>query len=43
MAMLLATAEITGEEADYVEVLSVLREHCDYDALQRMVRVARAE
>ncbi|MGY1992216.1 hypothetical protein [Mycolicibacterium fortuitum] len=52
LAMLLATAEITGKEADYVEgshdvdsaenAISVLREHCDYDALQRMVRVARA-
>lgn len=52
LAMLLATAEITGEEADYVEVprdfdsaedaITALREHCDFDALQRMVRIGRA-
>lgn len=52
LAMLLATAEITREEADYVEVprdfdsaedaITVLREHCDYHALQRMVCIGRA-
>ncbi len=52
LAMLLATAELAGTEADYVELpdefgptkdaIAVLREVCDYDALQRMVPIVRA-